>query len=462
MRPELRCPRRAELEVLWVLRLRPRDVSQERAFAAALFGLLLVVAGVLRHERSRARPTEDDPYRISGNVQLDGEPLEGVALTVDGPGGQQEVETDENGQWRVGVPERGETTSSRSTKTTLPRGHRGGRSRGRHPERQGSRDGPGRARDASTSSSAKASATSRASSISSCSGVVQGLSFGLMLGLAAIGLSLVFGTTGISNFAHGEMVTFGAIAAFAARRPGDSRTPAVARLSRSPSSSAPCLGLLLDMILWRPLRRRRVGRRPAHDRQHRPLAGAALHLPALHRRWHAAASGFVPRRKIPLFGAVADERHRRGLARRSRSSSSWGSRCGSPDPGIGKATRAISDNASLAAASGIDVDAVVRVVWIVAGSARRPRRHPVRVLPSRASSGTWARRSCCSCSPPSRSAVSAPRTAPSIGSLIVGILVEVSSLWIPADLKYASALFILIVILLFRPQGILGRRERIG
>ena len=49
-----------------------------------------------------------------------------------------------------------------------------------------------------------------------------------------------------------------------------------------------------------------------------------------------------------------------------------------------------------------------------------------------------------------------------MGALIVGLLVEVSSLWIPADLKYASALFILIVILLFRPQGILGRRERIG
>ena len=49
-----------------------------------------------------------------------------------------------------------------------------------------------------------------------------------------------------------------------------------------------------------------------------------------------------------------------------------------------------------------------------------------------------------------------------IGALIVGIVVEASSLWIPADLKFASGLFILIVILLFRPQGILGRRERIG
>ncbi|MDS7278881.1 hypothetical protein NXG15_29705, partial [Klebsiella pneumoniae] len=33
---------------------------------------------------------------------------------------------------------------------------------------------------------------------------------------------------------------------------------------------------------------------------------------------------------------------------------------------IGRATRAVSDNPSLAAASGIDVDGVVRIVWIVA------------------------------------------------------------------------------------------------
>ena len=41
--------------------------------------------------------------------------------------------------------------------------------------------------------------------------VVNGLNFGLLLALAAIGLSLIFGTTGLSNFAHAEMVTFGAL-----------------------------------------------------------------------------------------------------------------------------------------------------------------------------------------------------------------------------------------------------------
>jgi branched-chain amino acid transport system permease protein len=49
-----------------------------------------------------------------------------------------------------------------------------------------------------------------------------------------------------------------------------------------------------------------------------------------------------------------------------------------------------------------------------------------------------------------------------LGSIVVGILVETSSLFIPADLKYVGALVVLIGILLFRPQGLLGKKQRIG
>ena len=42
------------------------------------------------------------------------------------------------------------------------------------------------------------------------------------------------------------------------------------------------------------------------------------------------------------------------------------------------------------------------------------------------------------------------------------VVVEVSTLWIPSDLKYAGALVVLILILLVRPQGLLGRKERLG
>ena len=48
------------------------------------------------------------------------------------------------------------------------------------------------------------------------------------------------------------------------------------------------------------------------------------------------------------------------------------------------------------------------------------------------------------------------------GSFIIGLLIEVSTIVVPAELKYVSALAVLIVVLVVRPQGILGRRERIG
>ena len=42
----------------------------------------------------------------------------------------------------------------------------------------------------------------------------SGLRIGLIVAVGAVGLSLVFGTTGLINFAQGELVTFGALVAF--------------------------------------------------------------------------------------------------------------------------------------------------------------------------------------------------------------------------------------------------------
>ena len=49
-----------------------------------------------------------------------------------------------------------------------------------------------------------------------------------------------------------------------------------------------------------------------------------------------------------------------------------------------------------------------------------------------------------------------------VGALIIGIFVEVSTLFIPAELKFVGALVVLIVVLLFRPQGLLGKAQRVG
>ena len=106
----------------------------------------------------------------------------------------------------------------------------------------------------------------------------------------------------------------------------------------------------------------------------------------------------------------------------------------------------MSDNPSLAAASGIDVDRVVRVVWVVAATLASLSG----VLWAYFRPGIkWDMGAQILLLVFAAVTLGGLGTAfgALIGSIIVGMLVEVSSLWIPADLKYASALFILIVIL---------------
>lgn len=432
-----------------------RHVTGARIFAA-LFGLLFVALALLS-AATPAMAAEDDPFRISGNVQLDGEPLEGVVLTVDGPGGEQEVETDENGQWRVGVPERGETYVVTLDEESLPDGIAVVDPEDDTPNVKEVEMGQGgRVTVNFFIGEGERNVTSFFDQF--MQRLVQGLSFGLMLGLAAIGLTLVYGTTGISNFAHGEMVTFGAIAAYFLVAPATLALPWWLGFPAAVLLSA-ALGLVLDMVLWRPLRRRRVGvvqlmivsiglSLALRYTFQLFIGGGTLQLPPL---------GGEP---IPLFGAV------RMTATDIASLvisivviiafALWLTRSR-----IGKATRAISDNPSLASASGIDVDAVVRVVWIVAGALAGL----AGILYAYYRPGIkWDMGAQILLLMFAAVVLGGLGTAYGalVGALIVGILVEVSSLWIPADLKYASALFILIVILLFRPQGILGRRERIG
>ncbi|MDN6424443.1 MAG: branched-chain amino acid ABC transporter permease, partial [Bifidobacterium crudilactis] len=49
-----------------------------------------------------------------------------------------------------------------------------------------------------------------------------------------------------------------------------------------------------------------------------------------------------------------------------------------------------------------------------------------------------------------------------VGSLVIGIVADMSSLVIPNDMRYVSALAILIVVLLIRPQGVFGKQQRVG
>ena len=286
---------------------------------------------------------------------------------------------------------------------------------------------------------------------------VNGLNFGLMLALAAIGLSLVFGTTGISNFAHGEMVTFGALIALLL-----SVEHRVVDLDRDPAGRdrvAPSSGCRWMPVYGDLLRRRGLGTVQLMI----VSIGLSLALRYIYQM-------FIGGRTQQLPGADSQIISGLGPVRISVTDvvsmaisivviaifAWWLMRTR-----IGRATRAVSDNPSLSAASGIDVDSVVRTVWIVAAGLAGLSG----ILWAYFRPGIkWDMGTSILLLIFAAVTLGGLGTAwgALVGSIIVGLLVEVSTLWIPSDLKYVGALVVLIVILLVRPQGILGRRERIG
>jgi len=128
---------------------------------------------------------------------------------------------------------------------------------------------------------------------------------------------------------------------------------------------------------------------------------------------------------------------------------------------IGKATRAVSDNPSLASASGIDVDRTIRVVWVL-GAALAGLSGILWAYYRPGASWDMGFQILLLVFAAVTLGGLGTAFGALIGSLIVGLFVELSTLWIPADMKFVAALVILILVLLLRPQGILGRRERIG
>ena len=127
---------------------------------------------------------------------------------------------------------------------------------------------------------------------------------------------------------------------------------------------------------------------------------------------------------------------------------------------MGKAMRAVADNRDLAASSGIDVEKVIRWVWI-AGSALAALGG---VLFATSEAVGWEMGFRILLLMFAGVTLGGLGTAYGalVGSIIVGVFVQMSTLVIPNDMKYVGGLLLLIVILVIRPQGILGSRVRIG
>ena len=285
--------------------------------------------------------------------------------------------------------------------------------------------------------------------------LVDGTYFGLLLALAAVGLSLIYGTTGLVNFAHGELVTLGAIFAFWFNQ-GFGWPLILSGLLAVVAAGG--VGWLLDATFWGPLRRRGTGN-TALMVISIGVALAALNLYLYvfggrtrpysdYRAQPAIDFGTVslpPKRIIGallclfLLVTVAT------ALQRTRT---------------GKAMRAIADSPDLAASSGINVDRVIRLVWLF-GAGLAAAGGILFSLSQDVNFEQGASMLLLLFAAITLGGLGAAYGA-LIGGFVIGVFVSVSAVWIPAELKNVGALAVLIMVLLVRPQGILGTRERIG
>jgi neutral amino acid transport system permease protein len=420
-----------------------RTFIRTATLAVLLVGTLLSVAP------AQAQAAES----FRGTLRDAGEPIEGAEIRVTDDDGDDvgAAITGSDGAWEVELPGPG-TYSVELDEETLPEDV-GLRDPERNPIELDIRAGQSR-NVLFALGEARGPARGRWSR--SIGLVVDGIKFGLIIGMTAIGLSLIFGTTGLVNFAHGELVAFGAILAWFLNVQGF-RIPLIGATLIAVAAGALLAGGL-EKGLWRPLRRRGTGLIA------QLVVSIGLALFIRHVLLYVFGGRSLPYREytvqsvmrlgplsitprdlaiiilsIIVLGGVGL------LLNRTK---------------IGKAMRAVADNKDLAESSGIDVQRVILYVWMLGGALA-------------ALGGVFQGMS---------EAVNfnmgflllllmfagvilggiGTAYGALVGSLFVGLITQLSTLWFPSELKNVFALLALAIVLLFRPQGILGRPERIG
>lgn len=279
--------------------------------------------------------------------------------------------------------------------------------------------------------------------------LLDGLIAGSIYALFATGLTLIYGTLHFINFAHGELIMAGAYLAYLFMIPPLHLSPFI-------SGSLAIVGvvflaLLMDRTVFHPLRTAN------------PLLlliaslGISLFLQNLAQAlWGAQIRTFpFPLKRGMAVGPVVITPVQSGILliaaitifllylflKFSR---------------VGKAIRSVSDNPRLAETFGIETEKIIRFVWIAAaalaaiggvlyGADTNLEPHMgiinlVRAFAAVLIGGTgnvWGAL---------------------IGGFVIGLSENLGVLILPLGYKDAIAFFIIIALLLFRPEGILGTR----
>jgi branched-chain amino acid transport system permease protein len=305
--------------------------------------------------------------------------------------------------------------------------------------------------------------------------VADGLVLGATIGLGAVGLTLTYAILRFANFTHGELLTVGAYVTHGllALIIGVLGAEAVQALGRiGPLSfgwplvaamvlAIPVTGataLLLDALLFGRLRGRGVSITLVIA-----SFGAALALrhlvivaygpnPDYFSRAIQIALPVVPAEVLGGARLTHDQLAVLALA----GSAVLGLHLLLTRTTIGRAMRAVAESPTLAAVIGIDVQQVVRWTWLIGGGLAclagvflgltvqiRPQMGFDLLLPLFAAAILGG--------------IGSPLGAV-LGGLLLGLAESLAVPLVGADYRAAVAFVVLILVLLMRPQGLLGRR----
>ncbi|MCW2767727.1 MAG: livH 8 [Nocardioides sp.] len=284
----------------------------------------------------------------------------------------------------------------------------------------------------------------------------SGLRLGLLLALASVGLSLIYGTTGLSNFAHAELVTLGGMVGYGLINVQGINIWLGGLLVVVICGAG---GWVQDRLMWQPLRRRglgltqlmivTIGLSLALQYSFQYIVGAQtvrvlIDNPTVHK---IGPITLTNQSYVAMAISVVVLAGVGYALLRTR---------------VGRATRAVSDNPALAAASGIDVDKVIRLVWTVAAALAGLSGLLYALVTNGIKWDSGLQILLLLFAAVTLGGLGTAFGA-LIGSLIIGLVVELAPvLGMPGDFKYATALLILILLLLVRPQGLLGKPQRVG
>lgn len=442
---------------------------------ALLLGLLVALfSGLLGAAPAHAAECTPDTTTacVQGVIRLSsGEPAVGIGLSLSGNGEDQTTETGSDGRWSFAVEEAG-SYSVTVDEETLPEGEflRSVATREVTVEMNNSAgalfpltNDPDAAGGGSAGTGEPGTGAETGQSGSSASAFswprfwqqfVSGLRMGLLIALASLGLSLVFGTTGLSNFAQGEMVSLGGLlAAVFMAVTGNLWLAAILAVAASAF-----FGWAQDKALWKPLRKRRLSLMQLMI----VSIGLSITLQFLFQFIWGSGVTRIDRSTpatVNLFGVVLTVQSLIAMGISLVAIILVG--LALMYTRFGRATRAISDNPALARASGIDVDRVINVVWIVGGGLAGLAGVFFGLVLNGITWFTGGQMLLLFFAAVTLGGLGTAFGA-FVGSMIIGMMVELTNIWLPGDLKFATALVLLILILLVRPQGIFGRKERIG